>query len=173
MLLNTSSVMLPEIIGCFRSFKHHTSYSGDPGTADQTMTCIQMAFTCPNSSPLRTQSHLEAFSAALMMFLMALLLAVPVMPRALNALWREFPANPLLPTLLGINLAFQPCARQSMTGCSYLVLCLSWASHALSSHGTVSSIIMMFFVLSEMQYNATVIPVALDLNAHSSVHLND
>ena len=74
MLLNTSSVMLPEIIRCFGSFKHQTSYSGDPATADQAVTCVQVAFTCPHGSPLRIQSHLEAFSAASVMFLMAYLL---------------------------------------------------------------------------------------------------
>ncbi len=43
---------------------------------------------------------------------MALLLAPPVMPSALRALWIECPTNPLQPTSLGMHLTFQPCARQ-------------------------------------------------------------
>lgn len=132
--------MIPGFTGCFGSFNiiH-------PCPA----TCFQVEYACPHGSPLRIQSHLEAFSAVSVVFLMALLLAVPIMPRALKALWSEWPTNPLLPTSMGIHLAFQLCCRQRMTSRSYLVLFFSWASPKRSSHGTVSSINTMFLVLSE------------------------
>ena len=116
---------VPGVIRCFGSFNIRHPRPGDPASVDQAVTCVQVAFACPHGSPLLIQSHLEAFSAASVMFLMALLLAVPVMPRALKALWRECPTNPLLPTSMGIHVAFQPCARQSVTNWSYLVLFLS------------------------------------------------
>lgn len=91
----------------FRVFIHPRP--GNPAVVDQAAACVQVAFTCPHGSPLWIQSHLEAFSAASVVFLMALLLADPVMPNALKVLWSERPTNPLLPTSMGIHRAFQPC----------------------------------------------------------------
>ncbi|XP_062284314.1 uncharacterized protein LOC133990155, partial [Scomber scombrus] len=54
-----------------------------------TVARVQVAFASPHGPSLRIQSHLEAFSAASVMFLIALLLAPPVMPSTPRALWTD------------------------------------------------------------------------------------
>lgn len=76
------------------------------------------------------------------------------MPSTLRALWSKIPTNPLQPTSIGKHLAFQPCSRQLMTRCSYLVCFLSWASPKWSSHCTISSMMMMFFIAFETRHNS-------------------
>ena len=59
-------------------------------------------------SPLLIHSHLEAFSAALLKFLVAFLSCNPLMPRSLSVQCRLCPGNPLQPTSIGSLWALQP-----------------------------------------------------------------
>lgn len=73
-----SSVMFPEILGCFGSRNIIQPPSGDPAWVDQALTCVQAALAL--LSDLLIQIHLEALSAASVADFMVLLLAAPVMP---------------------------------------------------------------------------------------------
>lgn len=46
------------------------------------------------------------------MFLMAMLLATPMMHSTLRTLWSEWPTNPLQPASMGMCLTLQPCSQQ-------------------------------------------------------------
>lgn len=132
MLLNTSSVMEPGVIGYFGSFNIIHPHPGDPAMVDQTTTSVQLAFAPSHGPPILIQSHLEAFYIASVRFLIVLLLPIPVMP--LKALPSDCPAKPLQPNSMGRYLALQPCLRQLITRSSYLAHFLSWASSRGSSH---------------------------------------
>ncbi len=84
-------------------------------------------------------SHLDAFSAASMMFLMALFLCSPLIPKSLRALHNDWPANPRQPTSMGRQRVFHPLLRHSPLNSLYLALFRSNASSIWSSQGTVSS----------------------------------
>lgn len=95
-----------------------------------------MALRTPHGSPLLVQSDLEAFSTYTAMFLVALF-----------SIWDcqctqglLCARNPLQPTLMGVDFAFQLYFWQLMTSFLYLVLFFLWASSRWSSLGNVSFI---------------------------------
>ena len=125
----------PGVIGCFGSYIRHP-HPGDPAGGDQAPTCPGSAVR--HVSPLFNQSHREAFSAASKMFLVALRLDSPQIPKSPRTRCRDWPAKPLQPTSTGSQWAFHPFLRHSATKSAYLALFLSRASSIRSSQGTVS-----------------------------------
>lgn len=87
-----------------RVFRFIHPHPGDPAGVDQVLTCVPVA---DDRSALFNQSHLVAFSAALLADLITLLLAAPVMPNRLRTLQRERPAKPLWLTSMGSKKALQ------------------------------------------------------------------
>lgn len=134
---DTSSVMYPGVIGFFGSFNIRCPHPGDPTGVDQTPSCVPAAVA--HGSALLIQSQREAFCAASVADLIAFLLAFPVMPRFLNTLQSDRPANPLQPTSIGSQRVCQPCLLHSSTSSWYLARFLSLASSMRSSQGTLSS----------------------------------
>ncbi len=78
--------MYPWVIGSFGSYNIRHPHPGDPAGVDQTPTCVQLALAPPHRPLLLIRSHLESFSAASVMFLMAFVLPIPVIPSALKVL---------------------------------------------------------------------------------------
>lgn len=74
---DTSSVMFPEIVGCFGSHIIHPP-SDTPAGADQAPTCVPAALA--HFLDLLIHIHLGALSEASVVELMALLFAAPMMP---------------------------------------------------------------------------------------------
>lgn len=116
---DTSSVMFPEILGCFRSCNIRHPPSGIPARADQTPTFVLAALA--HISDLLIQIHPEALSAASVVDLMALLFAAPMI---LHLLAQQ---------------AFLPLLQHSSMSSWYLNHLCSLASSTPSSQGTVNS----------------------------------
>lgn len=103
-----------------------------------TPTCVWVA--PPHSLLLFSHSHLEAFSAASVLHLMACLLWAPVMPRRWSTLQtvRPKPSAGDKPSAANFKYrhhVFHPCLRHTSTRSAYLARFLSVAF----SQGTVSS----------------------------------
>lgn len=113
----TSLVMQPEVIRCFRSFNIRHPRPGDPARSDQAPACVVQG------SPRLSNSYLDAFSPASVIFLMALLLG------SFSALTSNWPAN----HPWGCTVSSIPCFP------SYLALFLSKASSIHFSEETVNS----------------------------------
>lgn len=130
---DTSWVMFPGVTGCFGSRNIIHPHPGDTTGADQIPTFVWVAPL--HSLLLFSHSHLEAFSAASVLRLMACLLWAPVMPRRWSTL-QEGPAHkPSAANFKCRHHVFHPCLQHTSTRSAYLARFLSVAF----SQGTVSS----------------------------------
>lgn len=82
----------------FQVFQHQTSSHRRPS----------QSWSGPNRSPCLIHSQLNAFSAASVIFLVALLMSSPVIPRTLSTLQSGLTPSPPSPALV---LAYQPLVR--------------------------------------------------------------
>ncbi len=73
------------------------------------------------------------------MFLMALFLCSPLIPKSLRALHNDWPTNPLQPTSMGRQWVIHLLLQHSPANSSYLALFCSNASSIRSSQDTVNS----------------------------------
>jgi len=92
-------------------------------------------------------SHLDAFSAASMMFLTAFLMSSPSTPSILRALISDWPTNPLHLSSMGFHQILHPLLQPASS--SYLALFFSKASSIQSCQGTVNSSRTTCLVISD------------------------
>lgn len=110
-----------------------------------------MASHCPSSpgpqlaSSLLFQSQQDALSAASPNLRTAVFLSFPAIPRAVSVFHTDCAGKPLHPTSTGNSQACHPLSLHCPTRSWYLEDFLSCAYPHPSSHGTVSSIRMIFF----------------------------
>ena len=93
--------------------------------------------------------HLAVFFVVLIMVSMAFLFLVPTKLMSDRALHRDFVMNPLERTSLGIQLAFYQLFLHVSKSSSYLNSFFFCGPLLCSSHRTVNSLIIIFFVLFE------------------------
>ena len=98
-------------------------------------------------SSLLCQSQHEAFSAASPNLCTAFLLFWPLSPILVSRFHTDCAGKPRQPTSTGKSQVCQPFSLQLSTSCWYLLAFLSEASSHPSSHGTVSSTMMIFLSL--------------------------
>lgn len=84
--------------------------------------------------PRLFHGHLDAFSAASVMLLKALRICSPTDPRRFSIWWRDWPAKPLQPTLMGSHWVFHLLFWHMPTSSSYFNLFIS-SSHRPSPYG--------------------------------------
>ena len=129
--------MEPGVIRCFGCFNIIHPHPGDPARIDQVLTCVYVA--CTHGSPLLIHSHLEAFSAASVVVLMAFLCRAPVMPSRLYALRERLCCEASTAHLYWHTRARHPRLRHSYTKSVDLAHFLLFAPSICSSQGIVSS----------------------------------
>ena len=109
---------------------------------------IYSSWLPPYFSVLHLNQH-EALSAASPILRAAVFLSFPVIPMAVSILHPEGTGNPLQPPSTGNSHACHPPPLQSCRRSWYLALFHSKACSHPSSHGTVSSMRMIFFASSD------------------------
>ena len=87
----------------------------------------------------------EAFSAVSPSVLTALFRVAPQIPIAFSIVQTERAGNPRHPTSTGNNQVFQPRSWHASFSSQYFELFRSWASSQPYSHGTVSSMMMIYY----------------------------
>lgn len=95
------------------------------------------------------QSQQKALSAASPNLRAAVFRSLPAIARAVSILHTDCAGKPLQPTSTGNSQVCPPLSLHCWTRSRFLVVFLSEASSHPSSHGTVSSIRMIFFVSSD------------------------
>ncbi|KAI2647598.1 Autophagy-related protein 20 [Labeo rohita] len=135
------------IIGCFNPKPRHPQHwwvsSGGQITAHQLPPGFQL------NSSLLLHNQQEALSAASPILRTVIFLSLPITPMAVSILHTDWAGNPLQPTSTGKSHACQPFPLQSCKRSWYLAFFLSNACSQPSSHGTVSSMRMIFFASSD------------------------